>query len=253
MQFMKKFCTEQAIHSLPIPADEVFRCILPHSISLQQTEQFFSLSNLFDDVDSIQQVLRMPQEDLRLVQSFQTNRTVSPIPPYQERVLIPLYLKHHQSKVINFSHYSVVFGKVFFAGDLIGSVKRGTNNSVSSIIMAMWPGSGGDMFSDQSRTMRVGEVQYFLKHTVTLERNGCTESIEHIFAYVYWKKLHPEENWFGVSATVCTDLNELSNYSLFLPVQRIACRCAHAIMKVQFPSHTETVFVVCPIPVKVCI
>lgn len=261
-QLMKKFLTAQAIHSLPTPADEAFHSILPHSISLQQTEKFFSLSNFFEDRDSIQRVLRMPQEDLRLVQSFEANNTVSPIPPFQEKVLTSEDVRHlkrfyqqfyHQRNVTNFSHYSVVFGKVLFAGDLIGSMKRGTNNSTSSIIMARWFGSGNDMFSEQSRRLRVGEVQYFLKHAVTLEGSGSTELKEHIFAYVFWKKLHPQEDWFGVSATVSTDLYELSGSGSFLPVQRIACRCAHACMNVNFPSHMENVFVVCPIPVKFCV
>ncbi len=119
--------------------------------------------------------------------------------------------------------------------------------------MANWSVSSDNIFSEESNRMRVGEVQYFLKHVVTFERNGTKDTIEHIFAYVYWKKKHPSEDWFGTSATICTDLYELNGNS-FLPVQRISCRCAHATLKVQFDSHTpDSVFVACPIPVKYCI
>ncbi len=87
IQLMKKFCTEQKVHSLPIPNDEVFRSIMPQSTSLQQTEQFFSLSNIFQDSNSILQTLRMPYEDLRFIKSFQVSGTVSPIPPFKDKVL----------------------------------------------------------------------------------------------------------------------------------------------------------------------
>lgn len=66
------------------------------------------------------------------------------------------------------------------------------------------------------------------------------------------KKLHPKEDWYGTSATVCTDLYELGSFSSFLPVQRIACRCAHAVLNVKFDTHAENVFIACPIPVKLC-
>ena len=165
VQFMKKFCTEQAIHSLSIPPDEVFQSILPHSTSLLKTEQFFSLSNIFEDSISVLQALRMPFEELRLIKSFQTSRIVSPIPPFKEKVLSSdeiLHLKHfyeqfYHRSCTNLSHYSVAFGKMLLAGDLIGSMRPGANNWSSSVIMADWSKSD-DIFSS---TMQVGEVQYF--------------------------------------------------------------------------------------------
>ena len=51
-----------------------------------------------------------------------------------------------------------------------------------------------------------------------------------LFAYVYWKKLHPEASWFGISATVSTDLFEIPGACAYLPVQRIASRCAYATL-----------------------
>lgn len=236
--------------------DQTLLSILPHSSSvLHQTEQFFSLSNIISDSSSMLKMLRVPHEELRLVQSFQTNNAVAPIPPFQEAVLTSdeaahlrhLYQQLYSQKgvIVNFTHYIALFGKVLYAGDLIGSVKPGTNNSLSSIIMANWSAMGD--FSTPST--RVGEVQYFFKHTVTFELNGSKESMEHV---LYWKKLHPKEDWYGISATVCTDLYQLNNSSSFLAVQRIACRCAHAILNVKFDTHAESVFVACPIAIKFC-
>lgn len=254
-QFMRKFCTEQKVRSLTITQDSVLQSVLPHSNLLQQTEQFFSLSNLFHDSNSILMIIRLPQEELRLVQSFQINGTISPLPPYQESVLNykdvaylkDLYQQLYKDRVMcNFSHYIVSFGKVLYAGDLIGSVKQGANNYLSSIIIAYWSLTTNNIYANCSR--RVGEVQYFFKHIITFS-DGDKESLEHVFAYVNWKKRHPKEDWYGSSAIVCTELNELSGSSSFLPVQRILFRCAHAVIKID----DESLFVACPIPVKFCI
>ena len=151
VQFMDKFCTGQSIHALSIPPDEFFHSILPRCTSLQQTEEFFSLSNVLSNKRSILQILRSSVESLRHIDSFQKNGTISPIPPYQDKILTSeevLHLKSFYTQfygpitLVNFSHYIVVFGKVLFAGDLIGSTKPGANNSSSSTIMANWSGSG---------------------------------------------------------------------------------------------------------------
>lgn len=44
--------------------------------------------------------------------------------------------------------------------------------------MAMWSAVGDDIFAANSA--RIGQVQYFLKHTVTFEVNGNKESMEHV-------------------------------------------------------------------------
>ena len=185
---------------------------------------------------------------------------ISPIPPFKDKVLSSddtralkeFYQQFYGQQLIDISCFCVVFGKVPLAGDLIGSVLPGANNWKSSVIMANWSGSE-DMFLVGSNGLRIGEVQYFLKHVIAIERGGSRrENIEHVFAYVYWKKQHSNESWFGTSAVVCTDLFDL-NMNPFLPVQRIANRCAHATLKVKLDSYTHNSYVVCPIPVKYCI
>ena len=46
-------------------------------------------------------------------------------------------------------------------------------------------------------------------------------------------------DWFGTSATVCSDMFESCS---FIPVQRIACRCAHALISVNFGAMVETFY-----------
>ena len=109
--------------------------------------------------------------------------------------------------------------------------------------MAYWPHSGHST-SNLSR-MEVGVVQYFLLHETTIVNSSISESkkVKHLFAYVEWKEHHSNVDWFGASATVCTDMYRDSS---FIPAQRIACRCAHALMPVNF----GTVFVASPLPIR---
>lgn len=144
-------------------------------------------------------------------------------------------------------------GRISIAGDVIGSTKRGSNSISSSVIMAFWPGSGNSLCSIDYGRMRVGIVQYFFQHSVTLGSISNTshpETFDHLFCYVYWKKLHPHGDWCGVSATLSTDIFETPAACSFLPVQRIGFRCAYATLPMNFITHTENVFVACPIPMK---
>ena len=78
---------------------------------------------------------------------------------------------------------------------------------------------------------------------------GNNRLLKHIFAYVIWKKLHPQQHHFGASSIVCADTYELHGVSCFLLVQRISCRAAHAVMHIKFEHASECVFVACPLPV----
>lgn len=90
-----------------------------------------------------------------------------------------------------------------------------------------------------------------MKHTLSYHTtNEEIKKEEHIFAYVRWKELHPYHDFYGVSATVCVNMFQPFNSCCFLPVQRIACRCAYAIMPVKLNDTIETVFIACPIPFK---
>ena len=146
-------------------------------------------------------------------------------------------------------------GRITLAGDLIGSVLNGASTVCSSVVMAYWPGRGDNVFNIDYSRMRVGVVQYFFKHSVVLY-NGQTSTkhrMEHFFACIYWKERHPREDWFGISATVCVNMFEPLSTCNFVPVQRIASKCAHCVLDVDFCGTKETVFVACPIPIKYCL
>ena len=62
--------------------------------------------------------------------------------------------------------------------------------------------------------------------------------------------MHEYSNLFGCSAMVCVDLFESPDACCYLPVQRIACCVAHAVMPIDFGHYKESVFVAVPLPVN---
>lgn len=64
------------------------------------------------------------------------------------------------------------YGRVTLAGDLIGSILPGSNNSASSVIVADWPGTGNN-----TCRLQVGCIQYFMKHDLSYNDNGNVHKI----------------------------------------------------------------------------
>ena len=95
---------------------------------------------------------------------------------------------------------------------MIGSVYNAVSANSSSVVMAYWPGRGDDLSSIDYAHMRVGTAQYFFKHHAVIcspEDASLKQDIDLIFACVYWKQKHPNQEWFGNSATVCFNMFEL--------------------------------------------
>lgn len=180
---------------------------------------------------------------------FQECTYIKPFPPFFERIFDETEMEQ-LSSVINQlypnniiayipRHYQC-FSFVGLGGSLIGSTLPGGNMSSSSVIMAFWAGSGNDLLAVDYTRMRVGVIQYFLLHSVHFQD---TEKVEHVFAYVLWKKLHPNSDFYGVTSTVSSNLFETPAACCFLPVQRIASLAAHAVITVDFGRVKEPVFV----------
>ena len=89
-------------------------------------------------------------------------------------------------------------------------------------------------------------IKYFLKHVIKFQSG----QEEHLFCYITLKQQHPLFNWFGQSAVVTSNLDEVQDACCFMPVQHIAFRCASAELCLNFGTINETVFVACPINMK---
>ena len=116
------------------------------------------------------------------------------------------------------------------------------------VVMAYWPETGSSLEYIDYTKCHVGIIQYFLRHAVTFApREDCEQPL---FCFIRWKQPHPSYDWFGNSAMVTSLTCEPLSACCYMPVQRIAYRCAHGNFSVKFDSDTETVFVVSPIKMK---
>lgn len=258
-QLMRQFCQEQELNDLILPNDPEFQSFIPKA---KNSINSFPCENVID----ISTCLEMARSPLSSLQSFALNMRdptmYKLLPPYHEKILTLALSKQLQCiyeqlyPEIQISHFPLFykeFGRAEIAEEIIGSTKRGQNSHSSSVVMSYWPGSGSKLDEIDYGRMRVGVVQFFLKHSIIIDggaNNTRTKELTHILCYVHWKKLHPHATWYGISATVCTDLYEEPDACCFMPIQRIASRCAFVKLPVNFTTHRETVFVACPIPLK---
>ena len=139
-------------------------------------------------------------------------------------------------------------GKYNYLGEsLIGSLLPGRNSKSPSVVEAFWARSGDDLEAIDYNWPRVGVVQFFASHTTVFkEESGSSDkSIQHMFAYVLWKKLHPHSDFLGISSTIGVDLFETPD-----PVQRISNLAAFSTMPIEIGNITEAVFVSSPLPIQ---
>lgn len=250
-QIMKKFCQNQSVHSLELPPDQEFGSTLPDSYK-PSTERV--------PVNSLM-LLHMSQDPTNSIDSFAWSNSegIVLLSPFYENVLDGdiaqllenMYKELYPSRtIVHMSQFYRKFGRVKIAGDLVGSDMRGSNSHSSSVITAFWP-SRGNCLNNIGRK-NVGVIQYFMRHSYSYstDENSEVKLDEHILAHVRWKEIHPCYDYYGISATVCVDLFEPLNSCCFIPVQRIASRCAYVTMPVNLNNVTETVFIACPIPFK---
>ena len=63
------------------------------------------------------------------------------------------------------------FGCMMLANDLIGSEMPGPNSKMSAVVMAYWPSRRQHLDNIDYSTMKVGVVQYFVRHKICLKDN----------------------------------------------------------------------------------
>ena len=254
VQVMRKVFTAQGVYALIPNVDSELQNILPVNVSLNR-----SLSKSHTDDIGVLSLLRMARSPLSSILSFENYGAVTMIPPFSEQVLSynecqglnTIYSQLYPNQtVLHVPQFYTISRQVSLEGEVIGSMKCG---SASSVIMAYWPGRGNDLEVIDYSRMRVGVIQYFFEHDVTITSSDSDHEpckMQHSFAHVAWKQRHPKEDMFGVSATLCLDLYEDGSPCAFLPVQRIACRCAHATLPIPVDGVTENLYIACPIPIK---
>ena len=103
-------------------------------------------------------------------------------------------------------------------------------NKRLSTIAAYWPGMGTSITFDP------------LLKLLDKDR-PCKKT--HIFGQVLWYQYHNYPDYFGSSAIVSTKLFEMEGPCCFLPLTRIANRCAAGEIEIDFPQPFGTNKVFC--------
>lgn len=146
-QVMKRFCLEQAVHSMDLPMENMFLQLLPANSNDEDTIPTI-------DINTSLRALSLSVEQLDDISSFVLDKSVSPLPPYTEQILDAEYvelLSTLYSELYPDKMFSQIlpcvqrYGRVTLFNEIIGSCLRGRNNKKSSVIMAYWPSSGATL------------------------------------------------------------------------------------------------------------
>lgn len=93
---------------------------------------------------------------------------------------------------------------------------------------------------------RIGNVQSFVKHQITLETAGSTQSIDTLLARIKWFENHPRRDHFHRSIIVCGTLFCGNSSATFIPVSRIMGRCTILKTRYQFDYGQDCITIAIP-------
>ncbi len=242
-QFMQRFLREQRIRTYPFPNNPEWKELLD-TFNLDTNRSLESVS--------------LPSYPVELATnaipcgSFSITGIEKLLPPLHERVLSSTDVNHLQSlyqqlyprkTIQHMSHFYTYCTKITPGDQLISSCA--SRNERSAVILAHWPTRGDSVTGVNNGTLSVGEIQHFLLHRIVFN-NDVAE--KHLFCSVRWHQHHPKFNWFGCSAVVAATAFDIGGTCSFLPVPRIAYRCAYGVLSVDFDNELEeNVLIACPL------
>ena len=119
----------------------------------------------------------------------------------------------------------------------------------SAVIVAHWPNDSGEIDSTGTAQPRVGKISSFLTHIVTLKTAANQEiTHNHCLSRIQWLQPHPQRDFFGRSVIVSTTICDSSSPAAFMPVSRIAGRCAFlSNLKYTFDYGEDTICLAMPV------
>ena len=72
----------------------------------------------------------------------------------------------------------------------------------------------------------MGIVSSFITHNLEIQEGDISIHKQNILARVKWLQDHPKRDQYIPSIIVCSTIPDTENCSVFIPVSRIAARCA---------------------------
>ena len=247
VQMMNRFIRHQAIKRMSV-SNNIFLDVLKDELQVEMKGSLQETNHV--EILSLIQLATVVNLNIMSFQLPSSSTYIKIISPIYEKVLSTVEANHlrsfyqqlHPTKSIEFfSLFYTYCKKVVFVNDVFES---------GSVIMAYWAGNGSYINNINYSTCRVGVIQHFLKHPIKFAGDStCT----FILCYIKWKQLHPCFDFYGKSTIVSSTLNEIPDLCCYMPLQRIAFRCASGEMYVDLGEICEIVFVASPIAMKFCI
>ena len=258
LQFMQKFLRTQMIQSL---ATKVNDTELLELAPKENQTNIKTLSRCVNTDSELLTLLELSHGNLDPhVHSYKDNGYTELLLPHKELVFDNTEMRHLQCLYQQLSPcYTIEYvspfythsGRVSIGGDILGSIVNNRTAKSSSVVAAYWPTSGNNITNINYSCRSIGKVIYYFKQSVTLRKTNAKSSmtVYYTMAHVHWMKPHSESSIYGISATVCANEFEEISLCCYIPILRILGKCAHCLMT----SHDETIFVACPIPIKLSI
>jgi len=119
---------------------------------------------------------------------------------YPEREIVHVPLMYEQ------------FREVYVLG--VRFLSKQSRGKHSSAVCAYWPAVGGKISSTCDQ-LRVGIIQYFVRHTVSLCSPQGKQDNVYLFALIHWFRVHPREEWFHPRIKVVSTEVEMCGPAVF--------------------------------------
>ena len=154
-------------------------------------------------------------------------------------------LLYASATIVKMSRFFVEVRQISIHGLHLISCKARSQRSTA--IVAHWRNQGGIDLTGQA-PLRVGIVTSFLCHDIQIEEGNTSIHKQNILARVNWFQDHPKRDQYIPSVIVCSTVEDVENCSCFIPVSRIAARCALiSKVKVKFEYGEDYICVCVPL------
>ena len=171
------------------------------------------------------------------------------VPPFKEKWLDTTemaYLKvvynalYPQWSIMRLARCFQEYKQVIVNGEeFISTISRSQR---SCTIAAHWLRRGLTIDLVGEEPLRIGIVTAFIRHKVDCAQSSqVTTTISHIFARVKWYMNHTHSNYLHPSVIVCANVFEPFSPASFIPLSRIAARCAVSTCDFTFDYGTDRV------------
>ena len=116
----------------------------------------------------------------------------------------------------------------------------------SCTIAAHWPGVTG-IDPRGEAPLRIEVVTQFIQHHIVVQKESEYETLSHILACVDWYMDHPRRDWLHSSMIISSAVFETDSRSYYMPVSRIAARCASLKTTFEFDYGEDSIVISVPL------